>query len=315
MKQTGRRPQIGFVGLGKMGAPMAHRLIERGYQVSLFDINPSPVRMLAKAGGKPARSPADVASQAEIVFTSLPSLDAIRQVVLGEQGLRKGKLIRTYVDLSTTGPDLARSIAASLKLHRITMLDAPVSGGVHGAKNGTLAVMASGDPSIFRRVRPILEILGNVLFVGERTGHAQMMKLVNNLISMTAMVVTCEAFVMGVKAGLDPDTMLAVLNSGTGRNSATTTKFPRFVLPRTFNCGSNMELPYKDVSLCLKEAERLGVNMVIAKAVKQIWRYGIRQGGGKQDSTRIITYLEQRAGVKVIGKGAARFRGPVSSVQ
>ncbi len=115
MNQATQRPQIGFVGLGKMGAPMARRLIEHGYQVSLFDIDPAPMRMLAKAGGKLAGSPADVASQAEIVFTSLPSLDAIREVALGRRGLRRGTRIRIYADLSTSGPGLARSIAASLK--------------------------------------------------------------------------------------------------------------------------------------------------------------------------------------------------------
>ncbi|MBI4189771.1 MAG: NAD(P)-dependent oxidoreductase [Betaproteobacteria bacterium] len=304
MKQAGSQPQLGFVGLGKMGAPMARRLIERGYRVSLFDINSSVTKALAKIGGKLARSPAEVGASAEIVFTCLPSLDAIREVVLGKQGICRGKRVRTYIDLSTTGSEFARTLGAELARHGIAMLDAPVSGGVPGATNGTLALMLSGKSALFRRVRPVLEVLGKVFYVSPKPGRAQTMKLINNLLSSTGMAVACEGFVMGVKAGLDPDIMLAAINSGTGRNSATANKFPRSVLPRSFDYGANMETPYKDISLCMKEAEELGVTMLVGNTVKQLWAYGIHHGGAKQDSTRIITYLEQWAGVKVVGKAA-----------
>lgn len=308
MVQVRSNLQLGFIGLGNMGSRLARRLIGHGHQVSLFDIDPSAMRPLVRLGGNAARSAMDVASRAHIVCTCLPSLDAIREAALGEKGICKGERVKIHVDMSTTNSKFARDLAVQMARHQIRMLDSPVSGGIQGAANGTLAVIVSGNTAAFRQARPVLDILGRVFYVGAKPGCAQTLKLINNLLATAGMAIACEGFVMGVKAGLDPDAMLAVINSGTGRNNATVNKFPRSVLPRTFDYGSNLEIPYKDICLCMKEAEELGVTMWVGNAVKQLLGYGVHQGGAKQDATRLITHLEKWAGVKVIGKAAKTRR-------
>lgn len=160
--------------------------------------------------------------------------------------------------------------------------------------------MVSGQMSVFEQVKPVLEIIGkNVIYVGQRSGLAQMMKLVNNLLSATALAASSEAFVLGVKAGLDPEIMLNVINASSGRNSATEDKFPRSILPRTFDYGFKTDLMYKDLKLCLEQAEILGVPMWVGNAVRQLWAYTVSQGGGPRDFTTIIQYIESWAGVEV----------------
>src|SRR5690606_12876186 len=172
-----------------------------------------------------------------------------------------------------------------------------------GAEKGTLAVMVSGDRAVWERVRPILEIIGkNAFFVGEESGQGQTMKLINNLLSATAMAASCEAFAMGVKAGLDPDVMVDVISAGSGRNTAVTDKFPKAVLTRSFDFGFRTELMYKDVKLRLEEAEALGVPMWVAQSVKQWWSYAYARGGKTEDFTALMRYVEEPAGVVVRGK-------------
>ena len=308
MKKNSSQPQLGFIGLGNMGSPMAKRLIEHGYEVSVFDIRPSAMAALTKLGGKRARSPREVASRAEIVFSSLPSQEAIREAVLGEQGIRNGNRVKVYVDMSTTDSKFASDLAGELARHRIKMLDAPVTGAVRGAVAGTLAVIVSGNAAAFRQVQPVLKSFGKVFHVSPEPGRAQTMKLINNLLATAGMAIACEGFVMGVKAGLDPDAMVEVINAGTGRNNATLHKIPGPVLQRTFDYGSNLEIPYKDICACLKEADELGVSMWVGNAVRQLMAYGMHHGGAKQDGTRLITHLEKWAGVEVVSKTAKRRR-------
>lgn len=304
MNATESTTRLGFIGLGKMGAPIARRLIETGHHLIVHDISPSAVRELQNAGARAVSSPREVATDANIVFTCLPNLDAIREVVTGPNGLTQGSALRILVDHSTTGPEFAESLSQTLAQRRVHLLDAPISGGVERGRNGKLAVIVSGERTAFERVAGVLEHLGKVHYMGERPGQAQMMKLVNNLLSQIATAATYEAFVLGVKAGLDPDAMLEVINNSTGANNCTQYKMPRAVLPRTFDYGSNMEITYKDISLCMKEADRLGVTMLLGNMAKQLWGFGVNHGGAKRDSSTLITYLEDWAGVKVIGAAA-----------
>jgi 3-hydroxyisobutyrate dehydrogenase-like beta-hydroxyacid dehydrogenase len=245
-----------------------------------------------------------VASKAGKVLVSLPTPEVVREVALGTNGIVNGSTVRTYVDLSTTGPRVAEQVADGLGAKGIEVLDAPVSGGISGAKKGTLTVMVSGPLSVFEDVKPLLEIIGEkVIHVGQRPGLAQMMKLVNNFLSATAMAASSEAFVLGTKAGLDPGIMLKVINTSTGRNTATEDKFPGAILPRTFDWGFSTDLMYKDVKLCMEEAETLGVPMWVGNAVRQLWAYAVSQGGGPRDFTTIIQYIESWAGVEVRKSG------------
>jgi len=292
--------RLGLIGIGNMGLPMALRLIDRGHGLTVFDIRENAVRPLVARGARAANSPADVASEVQTVLVSLPTPDVVHEVALGPNGIVHGSVVKIYLDLSTTGPQVAELVANGLAEKGVSVLDTPVSGGVQGAEKGTLTVMVSGPTSVFEGVKPVLEVIGkNVIYVGERPGLAQIMKLVNNLLNATALAASSEAFVLGVKAGLDPEIMLKVINGSTGRNSATEDKFPRSILPRTFDWGFKTDLIYKDLKLCLEQAEKLGVPMWVGNAVRQLWAYAVSQGGGSRDFTTIIQYIESWAGVEV----------------
>ncbi|HKY94973.1 MAG TPA: NAD(P)-dependent oxidoreductase [Kiloniellales bacterium] len=291
--------EIGFVGVGRMGGPMASRLIEAGYRLHVFDRSPEAVAALVAKGAAAAQSPAEVATRAATVLLSLPTPEVVHQVALGRDGIAAGGAIRTYVDLSTTGPVMATTVAAALAQQGIAVLDAPVSGGVAGAVKGTLAIMVAGAPAPVADVQPLLEQLGRVFHVGDRPGLGQVMKLANNMLSATAMAASAEVMVMGVKAGLDPRVMIEVINAGTGANTAIRDKFPKAVLPRTFNQGFATGLMFKDVKLCLDEAERLHTPASVLSAVRQLWAETNARFGPESDFTAIVRLVEEWAGVEV----------------
>src|SRR6476619_2556463 len=296
---------IGFIGLGKMGFPMARRLVEVKHQRVVFDQRKEAVDKLVARGAQAASSPKDVADRAETVLASLPSLQASLDVATGENGVVEGKRVKRFLDLSTVGSHMAVRIHDLLAKRNIVQLDSPVSGGVGGAEKGTLAVMVSGPRTDFEAVKPALDVIGKVFFIGEKPGSAQTMKLANNFLSATAMVATSEAVVMGVKSGLDPAVMVDVINAGSGMNTASRDKFPRAVLPRTFDFGFATALMVKDVRLALDEMKQLGLSMEVAEAVGRLWEVVIRDMGPESDFTEAIKPIEQAAGV-VVGGTTAR---------
>ena len=295
---------IGFIGVGRMGQPMASNLLKAGHGVVAYDIQGQALSAIANKGAETAASPAEVASRAEIVMTSLPVPDIVREVALGEAGVVRGTRVKRFVDLSTTGPRMAKLVAAELGKRGITAIDAPVSGGVAGAIKGTVAVMAAGPAADCEALKPILSAIGRYFYIGAEPGMGQMMKLINNLLSAAHTAVTSEAVVLGVKAGLDPDIIVDVLNASSGRSTASEDKFPRAILPRSFDFGFAMGLMCKDINLCIGEAEALQVPMWIGNAVKQLWLYGLGQAGPDQDVTDSIKHLEKWSGVTVKGKKA-----------
>ena len=292
---------IGFIGLGKMGFPMARRLIEAKHQLTVFDLRQEAVEKLVALGAQAASSTKDVADRAETVLASLPSLQASLEVATGTGGVIEGKRVRRFVDLSTVGSHMAVRIHDALAKRNIVQLDSPVSGGVGGAEKGTLAVMVSGPRADFEVAKPALDVIGKVFFIGEKPGSGQTMKLANNFLSATAMVATSEAVVMGVKSGLDPAVMIDVINAGSGMNTASRDKFPRAVLPRSFDFGFATGLMVKDVRLCLEEMRSLGLSMEVAEAVGRLWETVIRDMGADSDFTSAIKPIEKAAGVVVGG--------------
>jgi len=292
---------LGFVGVGRMGGPMASRLLDAGHSLCLFDTDVQTMKPLVARGAQQAASPAEVASTAEIVLFSLPTPAIVQSVALGERGIVHGSRIKTLIDLSTTGPRVATLVARGLTDRGITLVDAPVSGGVAGAKAGTLAVMISCPKSTCERVEPILRTFGRTFFVGEKPGLAQTAKLANNLLAAAALVVSSEAIAMGVKAGLDPKVLIDIINAGSGRNSATQDKFPRAILTRTFDFGFATGLSLKDVRLCVDEAEALGVPMIVGGAVRQMLAVTNARFGPNSDFTSIAKVVEEWAGVEIRG--------------
>ncbi len=288
---------LGFVGVGKMGGLMAPRLLAKGYSVTVFDKSPAAVEALRALGAKVANSAEEVASAADTVFMSLPTPDIVRAVATNE--IAKGKAVKRVIDVSTTGPKVSAQVAAELAKSGIVYVDSPVSGGLKGAREGTLAIMVACPKATFEEVKPILETLGKLFFVGEGAGQAQTLKLGNNLLAAAVIALTSEALAMGVKAGLDPKVMCDVINVSSGRNSATQDKFPKSVLTGTFDFGFATGLSYKDVRLCVDEAEALGVPMVVGSAVRQFLAVTQAKFGPDSDFTSMAKVVEEWAGVEI----------------
>ena len=290
---------IGFIGLGKMGFPMARRLIEAGNALTVYDVRKEAVDGLVALGAQAAGSMREVADRVETILLSLPTPDIVQAVAVGKGGLIEGNRVRRVVDLSTTGSVMAKRIFDTLKEREIVQIDSPVSGGVAGAEKGTLAVMVSGPKDEAMALEPVLSIIGKFFFISEKPGAGQTMKLCNNVLSATAMAATSESVVTGVKAGLDPRIMIDVINAGSGRNTASESKFPKNIIPRTFDLGFTNGLMMKDVNLFLSEAEALGVPVEVSKAVAHLLQLACNEIGAEADLTTIIQPVERRAGTEV----------------
>ena len=301
---------MGFIGVGVMGARMARRLLQAGFPLIIHDVNAAALKPLVKLGASVARSPREVADKARVVFASVPTPAVLREVALGAKGLIHGKAIKILVDLSTTGSAVEKEIAAALGKRGIDTVDSPVSGGASGADKGTLAVMVAGKVGAIAAVRGALEVIGKVFVVGKQPGQAQLMKLLNNLLSTSALAMSLEVFVAGAKAGLDADIMVDVINAGSGRNSATEEKIPRSVLTRNFDFGFPIAGARKDIGLAIEECQAMGLPMIVGSAARQLWEFAYNQGGGKRDMTTLVTYLEPwaGAGVQVRGKAARKSK-------
>ena len=292
---------IGLVGLGTMGSRFATRWQDAGYQVLGYDSDPAALDRAVGGGTIAAASPYEVADRARIVVASLPFPEAVYQVACGEdRSLARGSAMRTFVDLSTTGPSTAAAVAARLADHQVQYVDAPVSGGPAGAEAGTLTVMAAGADGALAEVRPLLEVIGSRLFVvGSVPGQAQLVKLLNNLLSASAIAITGEAMVLAAKAGLDPGVVLDVINVSSGANTAVSDKFPRQVLTRAFNHGFRLDLMAKDVRLCLDEAQRRAVPMALGEAVNHLWHQAAGTLEAGADCTAIVQLFEQQGGAVI----------------
>lgn len=299
---------LGFIGVGVMGGRMARRLLEHGYPLIIHDVNPAALKPLVKLGARVAKSPREVANAARAVFASVPNPQILREVTLGVNGVIHGTKVKALIDLSTTGSIVEKELAKALAAKGITLVDAPVSGGASGADKGTLAVMVAGKAGTVAAVREALDVFGKVFVVGNTPGQAQLMKLLNNLLSTSALAMSLEVFVAGAKAGLDLDMMVDVINAGSGRNSATEEKIPRAVLTRSFDFGFPIAGACKDIGLAIEECQAMGLPMIVGSAARQLWQLAYNQGGGKRDMTTLVTYLEPWAGVEVRGKAARRPR-------
>ena len=282
-----------------MGFPMARRLIGAGHQVIAFDTRRQTVDELAALGAQAASSPKEVGDRAETVMASLPSPDASLDVATGAVGVIEGSRAKRFVDFSTVGARMATQIHDRLAERNIVAIDSPVSGGVGGAEKGALAIMVSCPRTEFELLTPALQTLGRPFYIGDRPGSAQIMKLANNILAATALVATSEVVVMGVKSGLDPATMIEVLNAGSGATSASRDKFPRSILPRTFDYGFATGLMVKDVRLYLQEARTLAAPTDVAEAVVRLWETAIRDQGPDSDFTTVVKSIEEAAGVIV----------------
>ncbi len=289
--------EAGYLGVGNMGQPMAHKLLDGGHRLTIFDISEASMRPLLDRQARRANSPKDLADQCETVFVSLPTLAAFRAVVFGDNGLIAGQSMKLLVNTCTVGVPFVKEIEQAMAAKGVIVVDCPISGGPPGARAGTLSVMVSGDPASVEKIRPMISLWGRTLTVaGEKPGAAQVLKLTNNILSAVSLAATAEAFVMGAKAGLDPEVMIGAINAGSGRNSATESKFPESVLTRSFDYGAEMHILMKDIDLAIAQGEDLGVPMWVCQAARLVFKHAMHLGAAKEDLTAIVKYVERGAG-------------------
>lgn len=292
--------EAGYLGVGAMGQPMAHKLLDAAHTLTIHDINEAAMRPLLERQARRADSPRELADRCEIVFVSLPTLAAFREVAFGAEGLDKGSAMKLLVNTCTIGVPFVKEIEAAMAAHGVTVVDCPISGGPAGARAGTLSVMVSGDTAAIERIMPLISLWGSTLTVaGDKPGAAQMLKLTNNILSAVALAATAEAFVMGAKGGLDPEVMVKAVSAGSGRNSAVQSKFPEAVLTRSFDYGAEMHILMKDIDLAIAQGEELGVPMWVCQAARLVFKHAMHQGAANKDLTAIVKYIEREAGFEI----------------
>ena len=287
--------RIGFVGLGNMGTPMASRLARAGFRLAVADAAPGAVMRFAAQVS--CETPATLAElgACRAVVTMLPDGHSVRQVLLGEHGIAAHlRADSVVIDMSSSSPIETRATAAALKERAIEMVDAPVSGGVPKAIDGTLAIMAGGEAEVVARCRPLLDALGKVFLAGP-TGCGHAMKSLNNFLSAINLAAAAEAVLAGERFGLAPQVMISILNASTGRNSATEQKYPAYVLPRNFASGFTLGLMAKDLKLAVELARSTQTPARLLELCSQLWSEASERLGARADNTEIVRFLEELA--------------------
>jgi len=285
--------RIGFIGLGNMGAPMARHLANAGYPLTVADSNAATLeKFCGSVQCERARSLAELGRSCRLVITMLPDGGAVRQVVLGDRGVAAGLAPGSVVlDMTSAEPVGTRELGVRLAEASISLVDAPVSGGVKRAVDGALAIMAGGVPAAIARCSPVFARLGKVFVVGgPGSGHA--VKALNNYLSAVALAATAEAMMAGERFGIDPAKMLEILNHSTGRNTATDQKYPAFVLPRTFNSGFALGLMAKDLRIARGLATAVGTPCSLLNECSELYDHAEHLLGFGADNTEIVKYLE-----------------------
>ena len=296
--------QIGFIGLGNMGVPMAGRLLDGGYKLIVNDIRQDAARPLLARGAAWAASPAEVAAAAQTVITILPTSREVREVLLGGKGLldalRPGSLV---LEMTSADPSVTRDLEREVAARGSALIDAPVSGGVRGAVEGTLAIMVGGDPALLERARPVLARMGKNIFHAGPVGAGHAIKLVNNMCSGGILALTIEAVAVAARAGVDPTRAVEILQASSGRSNASDNKFPRFILNGAFDAGFAIRLMMKDLDGYGRLAQEAGVPSPVARAAAEIYRVAMARGMAEQDHTAIARIIEEWAGVSLRSPG------------
>lgn len=298
MSATSGKTTLGFIGTGNLGGAIVSALLKAGYAVAIFDPDAKAVAALQKQGARALSSARAVGDEAAIVFACLPSPEVCQEVALAEGGVAAGKAIEIYVETSTLGMAAIDAIASGLAAYDIQFLDNPVvgGGGGSGVAEGKMATITAGPRDAFARVEPILKALTrNVFYAGEKQGLAQVCKCVNAALAITGLTITCEAMVMGAKAGIDPKLLLDIVNAGSGRNVTTEERFARTVLARKFG-GNQMRIAAKDMKLYAETAHALGMPALVGSNIAEIWN-----AAAAQDVQHLVQFFEAFADVEVKG--------------
>lgn len=282
--------RLGFIGLGNMGMPMVRRLLTAGYEVTGFDVADGARAALADLGGRAAGTLAEVVEGVDVLILMLPD-STIVGAVMADEGLRAGlRRGMTVIDMGSSEPVRTRALAADLDALGIELVDAPVSGGVSGAESGALTIMVGGAASGLARVTPVLEQLGTVKHAGPvGSGHA--IKALNNLISATHLWITSEAMLAGQRFGLQPEVMLEIINGSSGRSGSSEVKWPKFIVPGTFDSGFGLRLMLKDMRTATALAEQLDAPIELGDAAVERWAAAAEGLAPDADHTEVARWL------------------------
>ena len=294
---------IGFIGLGNMGAPMAGRLLSAGYALIVHDVRQAAAGPLLARGARWAGSPAGVAAAATTIITIVPSSKEVRAVFEGSQGilgaLQAGALC---IEMTTADPSATRELAPEVEARGAHLIDAPVSGGVRGATDGSLAIMVGGPAALLERARPVLERMGKNIFHAGPVGAGHAIKLVNNMCSGGILALTIEAVAVAAKAGVDPARAVEIIQASSGRSNASDYKFPKFILSGAFDAGFAIRLMLKDVDGYGRLAQEGGVPSPVGRAATEIYRMAVARGMGDLDHTAVARLIEEWAGIELRSK-------------
>jgi 2-hydroxy-3-oxopropionate reductase len=285
--------KVGFVGLGIMGASMAGNLLEAGHELVVHNRTRNKAEQLVARGASVADSPREVAENSAIIITMLPGPPEVEEVVAGEGGLLEGTVRRSLiVDMSTSSPVLARELAHTARERGVGMLDAPVSGGDVGARDGTLSIMVGGEEHDFERARPLFEVMGKtVVHVGE-TGAGQVVKACNQIVVALVIEAVAEALVLGSKAGVAPDRVVEILSRGLAANKVLEVKGEKF-LSHDFTPGGKVEYHHKDLGIALAAGREYGVTLPVTALVDQMFGVLVAKGRSGWDHSALLTLIEQ----------------------
>jgi 3-hydroxyisobutyrate dehydrogenase len=295
--KTGRhKDTVGFVGIGKMGLPMASRIAAHGYPLHAYDISAAAIKEFSSrvADAQAAKTLAEIGRTCKVVILMLPDSDVVKRVLFSEKDslaahLSRGSLV---IDMSSSNPSVTREIGPQIKETGVDFIDAPVSGGVKRAIDGSLAIMVGGDGAVIARVRPLLLTMGKVIIETGMLGSGHAMKALNNYVSAAGLLAACEALKVGADFGIAPEKIIAVLNASTGRNNSTENKMMQFIVSKQFNSGFSLGLMRKDIRIAIDLSKRLGSKTLLGETLLKSWADAEAKLGGVADHTEIFRILD-----------------------
>ena len=291
--------KVGFIGIGQMGGPMSRHLLEAGYDLTVHDLRKDAAKHLLDKGAKWADTPKAIAESCDVVISCLPTPIQVQEVVYGARGLMAGwEKGDIYVDMSTNSPTVIRQVAKDAKPMGVAVLDAPVTGGTQGAQEGTLSIMVGGDKISLEKIREILQAMGKRIFHVGDVGCGNIAKLVNNLISLTNNVINAQGFVLGVKAGIDPQILWEITTSGTA-NNWNLQQYPQTIFQGNFEPGFRLSLGFKDIGLAIQLGREYGVPLPVGAAAEQSLLEAKAAGFEDKSVDGFMLYLEKLVGVEV----------------
>jgi 2-hydroxy-3-oxopropionate reductase len=290
---------IGFIGLGIMGKPMAKNLMKAGYSLTVHDVNRTPVEELVKLGATPASSSKEVAEKCPLIILMLPNSPEVKQVVLGKEGVLEGAAAgTTVIDMSSISPVVSRELGELLSAQGVKFLDAPVSGGEPGAINATLSIMVGGEEAAFEACKPILLCMGKAVVRVGGVGSGNITKLANQVIVALNIAAMSEALVLGTKAGVDPQLIYSAIRGGLAGSNVLEAKALR-VMDNNFEPGFKIDLHVKDLANALETARQFGVPLFLTAQVMEILKSLQVDGKGQKDHSGILLFYEKLAQIKV----------------